>query len=157
MALVARTLNLFILLLVVERNAVTAKDLEFIEYGPNQLRRNIDCTMDGMNVFAFGMSVAPKSVKRLAEKYVLNLEQMDYLFLHQANHYMNEKIRKKLNFAPEKTPYSLRDFGNTSCASIPVTIITQCSKDFATRKLRFYWLCFRCGTSMGKCSFRQIK
>ena len=27
---------------------------------------------------------------------------MDYLFLHQANHYMNEKIRKKLNFAPEK-------------------------------------------------------
>lgn len=45
------------------RNAVTAKDLEFIEYGPNQLRRNIDCTMDGMNVFAFGMSVAPKSVK----------------------------------------------------------------------------------------------
>lgn len=96
------------------RNAVTAKDLEFIEYGPNQLRRNIDCTMDGMNVFAFGMSVAPKSVKRLAEKYVLNLEQMDYLFLHQANHYMNEKIRKKLNFAPEKTPYSLRDFGNTS-------------------------------------------
>lgn len=139
------------------RNAVTAKDLEFIEYGPNQLRRNIDCTMDGMNVFAFGMSVAPKSVKRLAEKYVLNLEQMDYLFLHQANHYMNEKIRKKLNFAPEKTPYSLRDFGNTSCASIPVTIITQCSKDFATRKLDSIGCAFGVGLAWGSVHFQTNK
>lgn len=140
------------------RNAtITEKDLEFIEYGPNQLRRNIDCRMDGMNVFAFGMSVAPKSVKKLAEKYVLDLEHIDYLLLHQANHYMNEKIRKKLNFSPEKTPYSLHEFGNTSSASIPVTIITQCRGDFAAKKINSIGCAFGVGLAWGSVHFQTNK
>lgn len=40
---------------------------------------------------------------------------------------MNEKIRKKLNIPVEKVPYCLRNFGNTSCATIPLTLATQCS------------------------------
>ena len=35
---------------------------------------------------------------------------------------MNEKIRKKLKIGEEKVPYSLKDFGNVSCATIPLTI-----------------------------------
>jgi 3-oxoacyl-[acyl-carrier-protein] synthase-3 len=34
-------------------------------------------------------------------------------------------IAKKLKFAPEKVPSSMWNFGNTSSASIPLTIATQ--------------------------------
>ena len=38
---------------------------------------------------------------------------------------MNETIRKKLKIEEEKTPYSLQEYGNTSSASIPLTLVTE--------------------------------
>ncbi len=139
------------------RNAVTPKDLEFVEYGPNQVRRNIDCTMDGMSVFAFGMSVAPKSVKQLVEKYSINLENIDFLLLHQANRYMNDKIRKKLQIDSEKTPYSLFNYGNTSCASIPLTIVTQCKEEYSTKSLESIASAFGVGLAWASVHFKTHK
>ncbi len=107
------------------RNPVTNDSLEYVEYGPHRERRLVDIEMDGMSVFGFGLSVAPKSISSLAEKYEINLEDVDCYLFHQANHYMNEKIRKKLHITPEKVPYSMQNFGNTSCASIPLTIVTE--------------------------------
>jgi len=37
---------------------------------------------------------------------------------------MNEQIRKKCKIPAEKCPYSIRDFGNNSSASIPITMVT---------------------------------
>ena len=42
--------------------------------------------------------------------------------MHQANLLMNETIRKKLKFTPDQTLYSIKKYGNTSSASIPLTI-----------------------------------
>ena len=109
--------------------------------------------MDGMNVFAFGMSTAPQSVSSLADHYNLNLSDVDYFVMHQANHYMNERIRKKLKFQPEKTPYSMFEYGNTSCASIPVTIVTQCQTDYATKSLKSIGCAFGVGLSWGSIYF----
>ncbi len=38
---------------------------------------------------------------------------------------MNEQIRKKCKIPVEKCPYSIRDFGNNSSASIPLTMVTE--------------------------------
>ena len=38
---------------------------------------------------------------------------------------MNETVRKQMRVKPEKVPYSLKKFGNTSSASIPLTIVTN--------------------------------
>jgi 3-oxoacyl-[acyl-carrier-protein] synthase-3 len=38
---------------------------------------------------------------------------------------MNEIIRKKLDIPLEKVPYSLKNFGNTSSASIPLTMVSE--------------------------------
>ena len=70
---------------------------------------------------------------------------------------MNEKIRKKLKFTPEKTPYSIHEFGNTSSASIPVTLITQCRKDFATKKLNTIGCAFGVGLAWGSVHFQTNK
>ena len=38
---------------------------------------------------------------------------------------MNETIRKKVKFDPVKVPYSLSQYGNTSSASIPLTMVSE--------------------------------
>lgn len=92
------------------------------KYGEGIVRRPIDSVMDGMNVFSFGMTKGPEvtlDVLGLANK---SIDDINYFFFHQANLFMNEKIRKKLKISPEKVPYSLEEYGNTSCTTIPLTI-----------------------------------
>ena len=135
------------------RYPITEESLQFKEIAEHIVRRDKDCTMDGMGVFAFGMSTAPKSVKTLSEEYGIDLESIDYFLMHQANHYMNEKIRKKLKMPVEKSPYSLDEYGNTSSASIPLTIVTRCREDFESKKLKNLATAFGVGLAWGSVYF----
>jgi 3-oxoacyl-[acyl-carrier-protein] synthase-3 len=126
------------------RNQITPssfipQEIDGREYIPLQSR------MKGMDVFSFGITTAPKSVKKIAEHFGFDYSSYDYLVLHQANMKMNDMIAKKLRFPPEKVPSSMRNFGNTSSASIPLTIATQI-KDHC-RKERVKLLC--CGFGVG--------
>ena len=78
--------------------------------------------MKGMDVFSFGITTAPKSVKKLAERYGFDYLDADYVIFHQANMKMNNMIVKKLKLPEEKVPSCMYRFGNTSSASIPLTI-----------------------------------
>ena len=94
----------------------------------------VDDLMDGMSVFSFGITTPPKSVKQLCEQYNINMDDVDKLVLHQANLFMVKKIAKKLKFDGERLPSCLKDYGNTTSTSIPLTIVTQCDKDYSTKK-----------------------
>ena len=89
--------------------------------------------MDGMSVFSFGISAPPKSIKSLCETYALNLDSIDKLVIHQANLFMIKKITKKLKVDMEKVPIGLKDYGNTTSASIPLTIVSQCASDYSSK------------------------
>ena len=114
------------------RYPVTAKSLEFEVIDENIIRRPIDSMMNGMDVFSFALSAAPKSLQNLMAKYGLSDEQVDTYLFHQANMYLNEKIRKKLKLDPTKVPYSLKDYGNTGPATIPLTLVTQCRDKYSS-------------------------
>ena len=88
-------------------------------------RNNLQLVLEGMDVFTFGITAAPASVKELATHFNIKLEEVDSFFFHQANLFMNEKIRKKLKLPAENVPYSLTNFGNTSSSSIPLTMVTE--------------------------------
>ena len=136
------------------RNPLTEESLIFKQYGEHKKRRDIDAVMDGMSVFSFGISTAPKSVISLCEHFNIDLCNIDYFIMHQANHYLNEKIRKKLKIPAEKVPYSLKNFGNTSGASIPLTIVTQCNKKFSSRELDNVACAFGVGLAWGAIHFK---
>ena len=127
------------------RNQVTADSLIEKSRGDGIVSSDVHVSMDGMSVFSFAISKAPKSIKGLLEKTGENIEEIDYVILHQANLFMNEKIRRKLKLVPEKVPYSLKDFGNTSCASIPLTMVAQCGQQLESSKLK----CIGCGFGIG--------
>ena len=107
------------------RNPFSVESLKEETFEGGIVRNRMQTNLDGMSVFSFGITKAPQSIRKLLDKHKLDINRIDYLLLHQANKMMNEKIRKKLGFPSEKTPSVLKDYGNTSSASIPLTIVSE--------------------------------
>jgi 3-oxoacyl-[acyl-carrier-protein] synthase-3 len=109
--------------------------------------------MDGMSVFSFGITTPPKSIKKLCEHFEINLNDVDKLILHQANKFMISKIAKKLKVELERVPSCLKDYGNTTNSSIPLTIVTQCHQEYTSRKLKTLCCGFGTGLAWGSVYF----
>ena len=139
------------------RNPVNASSFEKITRGEGVESSNLECVLEGMDVFAFGIKRAPESVKKLLEKFEIDKENIDYFLFHQANMFMNEQIRKKLKLEKEKVPYSLKNFGNTSSATIPLTMVTELSERLKTEKLNHIACGFGVGLSWGSVAFETDK
>ncbi len=95
------------------------------EIAPGISRCQRDLELDGVEVFNFSLREVKPNVVDLLSYACVEQDDIDYLVMHQANKLMNESVRKKLKFPVEKTPYSIGEFGNTSSASIPLTIVTE--------------------------------
>lgn len=134
------------------RNQFSEHSFELEDVDGHMLTR-LQSRMKGMDVFSFGISMGPKSVKRLAEHFGFDYMDQDYYVFHQANLLMNEKIRTKLKLPAEKVPYCLQDFGNTAAASIPLTIVSQLKGKFENQKTRFIGCGFGVGLSWAACRF----
>lgn len=90
--------------------------------------------MDGMAVFNFGMKVEPKDIKGLLAECNMTIDDVDLLIYHQANKFMTDFFSKRLKISQDKTPYCLEKFGNTSSASIPLTIVSELFDKYPDRK-----------------------
>ena len=108
------------------RKPVTHEALEEKEVAPGVYRRGIDMIVNGMDVFGFAIKRPPHSLKELIETFGIDVETVDLLLLHQANRFIDEKIRKAIKMPPEKTPYCLEEYGNVTSASIPLTMVSRC-------------------------------
>lgn len=104
------------------RNPFSLSSLQETELEEGVVRTPLHSVMKGMDVFSFGITKGPEVTKDVLEYAGRTVEDVDFFVFHQANKFMNEKIRKKLKIDENKCPYSLRDFGNVSCATIPLTI-----------------------------------
>ena len=78
--------------------------------------------MDGPEVFSFASREVPGLVEETLTAAGWSKESLDLLVLHQANKFLLDHIRRKVKIPVEKMPLSLERFGNTSSASIPVTL-----------------------------------
>ena len=109
--------------------------------------------MKGMDVFSFGITTAPKSVKSLADHFGFNYLDADFFVFHQANMKMNVFISKKLKLDTEKVPSCMHHFGNTSSASIPLTIVTELRGKCDTKPIKMICCGFGVGLSWGTVFF----
>ena len=108
----------------------------FVEETDNNgdVRTKLQFRMDGMAVFNFGISEEPRDVKNLVAAAGLNMNDIDLLIYHQANRFMTNFFTKWLKFDKNKTPYSIQKFGNTSSASIPLTIVAELKDKYPQRE-----------------------
>ncbi len=127
-------------------------DMEEFEEGIKRSR--LHEKMDGMSVFSFAISSVPKSLKLLMEKSGKTVDEIDDLLLHQANKFICEKIRTKLKFTPEKTPYNIDRFGNTSGATLPLLMVTEMREQLIKDKKTHLGCGFGVGLSIGSVLFQ---
>ncbi|HTF04410.1 MAG TPA: ketoacyl-ACP synthase III [Bacteroidia bacterium] len=132
------------------RNPITPESLIEKEYEPGVTRHLRNLWLNGLDVFNFSVREAPPNVNELLQVMNKTVEDIDFLVMHQANFLMNETIRKKLKFPAEKVPYTLKQYGNTSSASIPLTLVDQFSKQPNPHN-RLLLASFGVGLSWGSC------
>lgn len=87
--------------------------------------------MDGLEVMAFSVNVAPKNISATLEKIGWEIDSVDKFFLHQANNFMVSSIRKRLKVPAEKVPFALENFGNCGCGSIPLALCLENPKNLS--------------------------
>lgn len=77
---------------------------------------------NGREVYKWAIKTVTNGMKIVAEKGGINLDKVDWFVPHSANLRMLESICEKSNFPMEQTLYSLIHYGNTSAATIPLSL-----------------------------------
>ena len=109
--------------------------------------------MDGEDVFLFTITKVPKLFKDFYQAFGCTADDFDYIMLHQANLMIINQITKKLKVPAEKVPVSLREYGNTDGASVPIGIVDLCEHLQEKKKLKLLTSGFGIGLSWGVVSF----
>jgi 3-oxoacyl-[acyl-carrier-protein] synthase-3 len=107
------------------RNPITSDSLIDRINKNGDTHNGLEVYMDGMDVFNFAMKRIPKTIKEIAEVTGTSLDEVDWLVFHQANRFMTDFFVKKLKFDPERVPYCIDRYGNTSSTSVPLTIVSE--------------------------------
>ncbi|MBY7894592.1 3-oxoacyl-[acyl-carrier-protein] synthase III C-terminal domain-containing protein [Vibrio furnissii] len=98
--------------------------------GDGNSRSLEDLHMNGSEVFNFSIKREPEAIKQILEYSDFTIDEVDYVFFHQANQYIISNIVRRLKMPKEKAPSDIvGKYGNQSSASIPCAISYTLSKD----------------------------
>lgn len=82
-------------------------------------------SMDGNGVLLFGLSDVAEAVKNFMKEHELAVDDIDYYVFHQAQKLIVDGIAQEVGVPSEKLFMSCRLYGNTSSASVPLTICVE--------------------------------
>lgn len=105
--------------------------------------------LNGAKVFSFAINDVSADLNKFREKYNLSENSIDYYIFHQAQDLILDNIVDGCNIPYDKELRSLKEYGNTSGASVAVTICANreelCKKD----KVKLLLCGFGVGLSWG--------
>ncbi len=78
--------------------------------------------MNGREVFRFAVRILPRATRQVAEMALLDVKDLDLIVPHQANYRIIESAARRLKIEPERFYLNLKEYGNTSAASIPIAL-----------------------------------
>lgn len=122
---------------------VPSRDAHGMLHWPSEL------ILDGPAVLSFSTQRVPPAIQRLLGYVQIDKDAIDYFIFHQANRMINETIRKKLGLPVDKVPMSLHDLGNTSGASLPVTMTARLHSTLKEKRHKLLLSGFGVGLSWG--------
>lgn len=139
------------------RNTVRDDTFDIMEIEPGIKRSRRHLILKGIDIFNFALKEVAPNINELFRFSNIEKEKVDYFVFHQANKLINESVRKKLKVLDvSKVPYSINHFGNTSSASIPLTMITQI-KEQLQKPNTLLFSGFGVGFSWASCIFETDK
>lgn len=127
------------------------------EVAPGIKRSRFHLQLNGIDVFNFTLREVAPNINVLLKHLSKTTEDYQYYIFHQANKLMNETIRKKLKLVPEKVPYTLHKYGNTSSGSIPLTMVSEIRKELEEKPLSLIFSGFGVGLSWASAAIETDK
>jgi len=79
--------------------------------------------MNGREVFRFASRVMVDSVKEVADKAGVSVDDIDVIVPHQANYRIIQSAARGLDLPIEKFCINIEEYGNTSAASVPIAMV----------------------------------
>ncbi len=79
-------------------------------------------TMNGPQIFRWATQIMPRAAEQVMASSGLTPEDISLFIPHQANHRIMEASARRLGLPPEKVFSNVREYGNTSAASIPIAM-----------------------------------
>lgn len=79
-------------------------------------------SMDGQEVYKFAVSTVPVSIQKVLEEAGLEVTDIKYFLLHQANIRIIQSVAKRLKADMNKFPTTLEHCGNISAGSVPILL-----------------------------------
>ena len=110
---------------VSENRGVLAFELGADGTGAKHLYQDEYIIMNGREVFKFAVRQMGESCLNVLEKAGLSKEDVDFLIPHQANIRIMEASRQRLELPVEKMSKTVHKYGNTSAASIPISLVEE--------------------------------
>lgn len=106
-----------------------------------------DVVLDAAEIMNFTLREIPVSIKRLLNYSNWTVQETDAFVFHQANQFINSQVARKIGIKPTQVPSTLHDFGNTSSASVPLTLTAQLRQRLSSEKLKVAMSGFGVGLS----------
>ncbi len=78
--------------------------------------------MDGNAILLFSLSEVVQSIKDIKTHFHIEDQHIDYYVLHQAQKLIIDGIANECSISPEKILTSYEEYGNTSTATLPLTL-----------------------------------
>ena len=79
-------------------------------------------TMNGTQIFRWATQIMPRAAEQVMASSGLKAEDISLFIPHQANERIMKATAKRLGLPPEKVFSNVREYGNTSAASIPIAL-----------------------------------
>lgn len=76
--------------------------------------------VEGRQVFRLATTLMPEALQGLLAETGRRLEDVDMLFMHQANLRINEAVQKSLALPDERVFNNIQRYGNTTAATLPL-------------------------------------
>ncbi|MFK9094644.1 beta-ketoacyl-ACP synthase III [Bacillus salipaludis] len=110
---------------VSENRGILSFELGADGTGAKHLYQDEFIIMNGREVFKFAVRQMGESCVHVLEKAGLTKEDVDFLIPHQANIRIMEASRQRLELPIEKMSKTVNKYGNTSSASIPISLVEE--------------------------------
>lgn len=141
------------------RQRMTPALCKRVEMEGGNIRSPQEIYMNGSEVMAFTLREVPPLFEQLLGHSGMQRAELDAVVMHQANQFLLDNLGRKIGIESDRIPTTVEDFGNTSCASVAVTISMRLREQLAENKLKLVMMGFGVGWSWAGCigEFGQIK
>jgi len=78
--------------------------------------------MNGREIYKFAVRALAEQVNEVVSRHGLTVDQVDHVIAHQANTRIISSVLEKANIPLEKCFLNIAKYGNTSSASLPITL-----------------------------------